>query len=77
MFKDSFGLDLCTTSVSAPISRQVSRVKVKHDDGMASALDVASSVAATFVFGLAYFGKFVFDLLKLDWNVDEDDDFNV
>lgn len=50
---------------------------MKHDDGMASALDVASSVAATFVFGLAYFGKFVFDLLKLDWNVDEDDDFNV
>ena len=41
---------------------------MKHDDGMASALDVASSVATTFVFGLAYFGKFIFDLLKLDWN---------
>jgi len=45
------------------LRQEVSRVKVKHDDGMASALDVASSVAATFVFGLAYFGKFVFDLL--------------
>ena len=30
--------------------------QVKYDDGMASALDVAVNVAATFVFGLAYFG---------------------
>lgn len=45
------------------LRQEVSRVKVKHDDGMASALDVASSVATTFVFGLAYFGKFIFDLL--------------
>ena len=52
--------------MTPPTPRQVSRVKVKHDDGMASALDVASSVATTFVFGLAYFGKFIFDLLKLD-----------
>ncbi|CAK8998216.1 Uncharacterized protein SCF082_LOCUS5543 [Durusdinium trenchii] len=45
------------------LRQEVSRVKVKYDDGMASALDVAVNVAATFVFGLAYFGKFIFDLL--------------
>ncbi|CAJ1349729.1 unnamed protein product [Effrenium voratum] len=45
------------------LRQEVSRVKVKHDDGMASAMDVATNVAATFVFGLAYFGKFIFDLL--------------
>jgi hypothetical protein len=63
-------LSIC--QVSSPVlSVQVSRVKVKHDDGMASALDVASSVATTFVFGLAYFGKFIFDLLSLgkDWKI--------
>lgn len=35
------------------LRQEVSRVKVKHDDGMASGLDVAVNIAATFVFGLA------------------------
>eukprot|EP00440_Ansanella_granifera_P014452 gb/GFBE01015706.1/.p1 GENE.gb/GFBE01015706.1/~~gb/GFBE01015706.1/.p1 ORF type:complete len:2679 (+),score=463.31 gb/GFBE01015706.1/:1-8037(+) len=42
---------------------ELSRVKVKSPDDTATALDVASGFVSTFVFGLAYFGKFIFDVL--------------
>eukprot|EP00931_Biecheleriopsis_adriatica_P025063 TRINITY_DN15489_c0_g1_i1.p1 TRINITY_DN15489_c0_g1~~TRINITY_DN15489_c0_g1_i1.p1 ORF type:complete len:2718 (-),score=458.01 TRINITY_DN15489_c0_g1_i1:101-8230(-) len=45
------------------IRERLSRIRVKKEDDTASAADVASGVVATLVFGLAYFGKFIFDVL--------------
>ncbi|CAJ1349731.1 unnamed protein product [Effrenium voratum] len=45
------------------LRQEVSQVLVNQDDGMSSAFDIAAGVATTIVWGLAFFGKFIFDLL--------------
>ncbi|CAK9066377.1 unnamed protein product [Durusdinium trenchii] len=45
------------------LRQEISRVMVHQDDGMASAYEVAAGVATTIVYGLAFFGKFIFDLV--------------
>ena len=45
------------------LRQEVSKVMVRNDEAMDTAYDIAAGVATTCVFGLAYFGKFIFDLL--------------
>eukprot|EP00435_Cladocopium_sp_Y103_P004452 s1255_g1.t1 len=45
------------------LRQNISRVMVKDDEGLGRAFDVAAGVATTIVYGLAFFGKFIFDLL--------------
>ena len=45
------------------LRQEVSKVMVRNDEVMDTAYDIAAGVATTCVFGLAYFGKFIFDLL--------------
>ena len=45
------------------LRQEISKVMVTNDATMDTAYDIAAGVATTCVFGLAYFGKFIFDLL--------------
>ena len=45
------------------LRQEVSKVMVRNDETMDTAYDIAAGVATTCVFGLLYFGKFIFDLL--------------
>eukprot|EP00434_Breviolum_minutum_P005970 symbB.v1.2.005264.t1/scaffold286.1/size306100/3 len=45
------------------LRQKISRVMVNDDEGLGGALEVAGGVATTIVYGLTFFGKFIFDLL--------------